>query len=535
MFVSYLSPLAPAAVLLLSALILSIILPRLPARWQARPGIQSFGPPVLVGLAVLALFGIRLTMGENATGEGLAMLSGWNFSTAESAAALTVRADVLSLVFLILTLLILLPVTLARPTLTPALTEETNDRRVAGWLVLGAGACVLFVAANGLTIGYAVLIFDLLTAIYWLGRRQTGLSVARLFLGILTATGLALVTVNTGSGILLLGLALWLRLGLYPFIEATLHARWQDYGRLVYLVLSLVVGFYLVIRSLSQPLPGVVQWFVLMTMLLNGLLTWLTDRRASWLTRLTLTEACLILLVAPLAKGVMIAYAVGLILSLVALWLTPRLGKPQLTERGWPWPYLPAVGATLTLAGLPFSLGWLVRSTIYQSLFLSASTTLTIVVILAEGLALSGLVRYWLMLGQSEPEDGRWSVAGIVTMVPFLIPGLGPFVLAAITQTELPTTDFDQPPGVWIAITMTVAGAAGLGYFRPQMLNRLKVPPAILAELVRLRWLLTWLEEVLNWADKAVLRVRVFFEGQHYMGWALFAALVGVLIILLGT
>jgi hypothetical protein len=78
-----------------------------------------------------------------------------------------------------------------------------------------------------------------------------------------------------------------------------------------------------------------------------------------------------------------------------------------------------------------------------------------------------------------------------------------------------------------------VAGAIGLGYFRPLIFNRAQISPSILAEFVQLGWLLHWLEKMLNQTGKMVLRVNVILEGQHYIGWALFTALVGSLIIIL--
>ena len=103
---------------------------------------------------------------------------------------------------------------------------------------------------------------------------------------------------SLGTGVLWLGLALWLRLGLYPFIEANVHARWQDYGGLVYLSLSLTVGIYLLTRVVAAPLVGFLPWLVIIFMLLNGLLAWLSDERPNLLARLLLVEAALVLLVA---------------------------------------------------------------------------------------------------------------------------------------------------------------------------------------------------------------------------------------------
>ena len=66
MLVSYFSPLAPAAVLLLGAFILSVVVPWLPKQWRTQRRVQLWGAPVLVGLAGLTLLGTRLTFGPDA-------------------------------------------------------------------------------------------------------------------------------------------------------------------------------------------------------------------------------------------------------------------------------------------------------------------------------------------------------------------------------------------------------------------------------------------------------------------------------------
>ena len=242
----------------------------------------------------------------------------------------------------------------------------------------------------------------------------------------------------------------------------------------------------------------------------------------------------------PLIKEVATAYALGLILSLVALWVTPRLGQPRFAEGAWSWPYLPALTATFTLIGLPFCLNWPAWTVIYQT-FLLENVVIMILVILAEVLALSGLVRYWLLLwrdngAESSKPRQAWlisSAAGIVAMVPFLIPGLAPLILSAIARAELPSVYLAQSTAMLVAIVVIVTGAVGLGYFRTQIIDWLKIFPSAWAELIRLRWLLFWGDKFLSRASKLALRVNVILEGQHYMGWVLFTALVGTLIIIL--
>ncbi|MFN8458569.1 MAG: hypothetical protein U0401_28605 [Anaerolineae bacterium] len=539
MLAAFFSPLAPAAVLLLGAFLLPLVVFQLPLRWRTQPWLRSFGAPGLVGLAIVALLGVRLTFGADAAGQGLETLSGWNFTAAEPV-ALNIRADTLSLPFLMLTSLILLAVTLATPLLAPTRQQEENVSDLAIWLALGASACFLFVSANGLTLIYAVFGFDVLTMFYWLQRGQRHLSLARVFLGVFTAFGLTLATLTPASGLVpgatWLGLALWLRLGLYPFLEATRHTRSRDEHGLTYVGLSVSVGLYVAARVLTKPLPDEIVWLAILLALLNGVLAWLSAQPADFLARLLLVEALLALLMMPLGPGVITAASVGLILSLIVLWLTPRLGQPRLNEGAWSWPYLPALAATLTLVGLPFSLGWLARTTLYGNLFYSGSSALAVILImLAEALAFSGLIRYWFTLWQGDEINERRSLVSIVVMVPFLIPGLALLVLSTMTKTELPPADFNQPLAVWLALLTTLVGAFGLEVLRPRWLSGLGLSAPELAEWVNLDWLLIGLERMLNHLGKFVLRLWVIVEGQHYLGWALLTALVGVLVILLST
>ncbi len=549
---AYFSPLAPVAILLLSAFILPVVMPRLP---EDRALIRDFAAPGLVGVAILSLFGIRLSSDAGVTVEGLELLSGWNFSTAESAAALTIRADALSLSFLIIVLLVLLA-----GTLLGSGEEEKQWLPISGWLVMGAGACLLFVSGNSLTLVYGVMLFDIFSAGYWLGRDHRNLGVARLFLGIFTAAGLMVATLIPSFGgisaILLFGLALWLRLGLYPFIETTAHAHWRSDERLVYLGLSLAVGMYLAIRGISESLPLPIYWLVVITMLLTGLLAWLAEvhqveagdinegvsertdgRRASILVWLILTQSLLILIArvsliaSPMSTGAAIAFAVGLILSLVALWVTPAIGRPRFSRDSWP--YLPAAAATLTLMGLPLTLGWPGFISIYEQVLRIDNLFIILITVLAGGLALSGLVRYWLILGYGHENSDRRTVVGVVAALPFLTPVLAPLILSTMTGIDLSLTSVEISSGILIVMGGTIIGAIGMGYFRPQIIERLNIPVTTVTQLCQLHWLFRWIGRGLDQVGKALLRVRVTLEGQHYLGWAIFAALVGVIILLL--
>lgn len=563
MLVAYFSPLAPAAVLLLGAFILPFVVARVASRRPTTAGLRYLVAAGVVELAILALLGARLALQVEA--HGVEILSEWQFSTADTVRALAVQIDELSLPFSILTLLLLLAAALVAPSLFAGADERSSgDMFIC--LALGAGASFLFVAANGATMSYAILAFDMFAALYWFRRGHYGLAVARLMLGIVTAVELAVATLVLSSGMLpggfLLGLILWLRLGGYPFVEANVYRRHQDNNFLVYFVLSLFVTVYLFVRVPFEPWPDLIRWLIILVMSLNGLLAWLAgssslgagetvgeqavteagtetspavgaDHRPLLLVPLILAQALLILLAVPVAQGVAVAFAAALALSAAALWITPRLGSPSLVEKAWIWPYLPALTAGLTLMGLPFTLGWLTRTSIYRSLLLSAGAGTVLIVALADALALSALVRYWAAMRQDGERDIRRSGVAVLVMVPFLVPGLGPFILSTLINRDLATVDLNQPVWVLGALAGSVIGAIALDYFRPRIIGWLKISPATLTELGYLYWLVPRLAK---WADrisKSLLRIQVIVEGQHYMGWALFIAIVGALIILL--
>ena len=114
--------------------------------------------------------------------------------------------------------------------------------------------------------------------------------------------------------------------------------------------------------------------------------------------------------------------------------------------------------------------------------------------------------------------------------MPFLIPFIAPSVLSSIISADLrPVSSF----GIVLVNVVIIGAALGLGYFRAIILDRLQVSVEPVSQLLQLRWLFHWCESALNQIGKALLRVRVTLEGQHYLGWAIFVALVGAIILLL--
>ncbi len=540
MLVNYFSPLAPAVTLLLGALILFGISPR---QFFYRRPLLVFLAPIIVGVGVLVLLTTRLTLGVDAGGIGLQILSGWDFFSAQSGATLAVRLDLLSLLFIIPISLILFAVILRRSVIlwnggdVSFSDVSTQQVQMAAWLILTVGAALLFVAANGLTLSYTLVIFDALTAFYWWNRRRIDFGLACLFLAFVTVTGLVLQSVGAVQGQTVFYGALWLRLGLYPLWGWRNNEGDSQTDYFIYLLFSVAAGIYLLFRTTAPAVPAALFWLILFTMVVAGIWGWLTATRQRWLISIIVVEGLALLLVHTLNPQIATAYMIGGLLSVTALWHIPGLGKPNFSERAWLWPYLPALGATVTLLGLPQTLVGPVRSAMYSALTGSANVALLLTIALSEALVLSGLVGFWREIWHEKdtPRLG-YSVAGIVVMVPFLIPGLGTFIFASFTGAAFaPNFSASNWLTGWGALVMAMA--LPLGYFAPSIKTWLEpvVGAIIPVSTLSLDDGLLWLENKFSRLGKIVLRIEAWLEGQHYLGWALLVAIIGLIIFFLGT
>lgn len=550
MLIAYFSPWAPAAALLLCAFILPLI-PRFvnKARLTNLEMANRFRGVIVVGLVILVVLTTRL--------DSPTVISQWAFPQTNQLGQLIINLTATDFSLVWLTVWLLLIVVLARTPLRKSVTETLPlEPLPALWLYLTGAACLVLVAANELTLSYAILIFDSGTAIYWFRQDQHNLGMFRLLLAGLTAIGFALAATITAPSLeILIALVIWLRLVLLPFIELTGHPEWLDEGSLLYFGVTLIVG--VTVAQVGGPPMTLFQWLTVGVMGLNGLLIWLSMPLGIAtanlpLERLVFVEVAFLLLIDPLPVTIMVVVTIGLVLSLAALWVTPRLGPLSLTEAR---PYLPAAMATITLLGLPFSLGWLSQTVILQSLFRIDNGILLILAILIQGFTLSGLWLFWQAVWEgphetappsskltaSLPQPGdvdevssspTVGVAGWVAMIPFLIPGLGPISWRFVTQTGERMINFDYSASVYIAVGLSWLIALGLGYFQTDILARLQWSPGVFSHWLTLRWV-SQFSQVMNRVAKMPLRLQIILEGQHYLGWMMFVALVGTLTLLL--
>ncbi|HFB52128.1 MAG TPA: hypothetical protein ENJ48_00415, partial [Anaerolineae bacterium] len=316
---------------------------------------------------------------------------------------LTVRLDGVSTPFLFVPVLLLMATFFGK-----------QVSRHGVLLVLAAGAAAVFVAANGIAFSYALLLFDLLGAVFWFGRGWRGVALARLFLSVFTVSALMFAALFPGNtlGADVFAVALWLRMSLFPFVEINAWSKttFTDAVPMVWTALSTVTGVYAAARFLQQPVPMPVGVLVGVTVLFNAALAWVSDSKREHarikLLRMSITQPGLILLVAPVSAGVAIALGLGYTLALGALWLMPNVGEPDLRERHWLWVYAVPILATLTIVGFPFTFGWISHLRLFTELLQQHRTGILALVVLAEGLGFSVLVPYWrdLLAGNSKHE-----------------------------------------------------------------------------------------------------------------------------------
>ncbi|HEY85261.1 MAG TPA: hypothetical protein G4N96_09150, partial [Chloroflexi bacterium] len=349
-------PLTPAILFMLGALATTLV----PA--QAGDSDKAAKIKSYIGLTVTALvFGnltsriiFRLT---SSTSDPPIIFSPWG--TGDS---LSTRMDGMGVAFLFIPVLLII-----------ASFWPRRAQNYALLLALAGAVGVVFVAANGISFSYALLAFDALGALYWLLRKRPDLALSRLFLAIFTTASLMLsgLTSTAHTGGALLSFALWLRIVAFPFVEIGRMGEWANLrmgefanGReawrmaqirpfanspfansdfMIWLALSTAMGVYVAGRFLTAALPAAMQILTIASILLIAWLAWLGESkdggRQTKLLRMISTQPALALLLAPLSARATITLALGYTLALGTLWLTPRVGRPNFSERHWLWVY----------------------------------------------------------------------------------------------------------------------------------------------------------------------------------------------------
>jgi hypothetical protein len=539
--ISRITPLAPAYLLLLGAVIILTVGPILGPRrryWLA---------VAVSALAVLSLFFVG--SGYPADVQLVRVLAEWLGKP-----ALALRVPPFE-PFLWVVMLSLLAISVAGR----GVIERLRVLDQAMLLALAAAACGVVLAGTYRTLAFALFLFDATAALFALAGRRSGQAVGRLLLGVLSSAvviALAQGTDHLTAYPLALGgffsLTLWLRLGLYPLVEAEAPLDFLPPLRLGWGVINLAVGLYLVLAGVA---PWVA-WLAGVTTLLHGLLAWLEPSRERALAHAGHALAGGILLMAALvtyASGV-VAASMSILAAWVALGLTaPRLSRPDASHPWRLWAYLAPLLATVSLVGVPFTLGWEGRAVLYQLTWEAGAPGALTLAVVAEGAALSVLYRYWRRLlrntptvvepspgsgeirvasaqrkesrGQGNMEAWRWLGASMAA-IPLLIPLVGPrWLLNAAPSASVSTAVGPRSLSTLLGLAGSLLWALFLGYGRRRLLGTMPFSRHALMRVLRLGWLLAGLGRALDTLGRVLLRIRAVIEGEHYLAWAILLAL----------
>ncbi len=534
------TPLAPAYLLLLGAVLILTAGPFLTAHRRYAAVI------VIVALAVIGLFTIGRVFPSDAP--PVRVLAEWLGEP-----ALAVRGVSPFEPFLWILVLSLLAISLAGR----GKIDQPAPRSQAMLFALTATAFVVVLAGTFRTLAFALLLFDGIAALFALSEGRPGWCIGRLLLGAVSSA--AVVAATQGNDSLaaypfdlgaLFGLAVWLRVGLYPLLES--ETSLAPSVSLAWNVINLAVGLHLVSAGLAPWLA----WLAGLTTVFHGVLAWLEPVRERALLHAGHAWAGGILTMAALIGfgPAVLAASVSTLAALVTFSLTPP--GLEAFERDYPQhllAYLPPALATASVLGFPFTAGWEGRGSLYGTTWEAGLPGTLAVVALAEGAALSVLYHTWRTLlprrtveaapgddltqnaDGSQNRDQVWRLVGAALVcIPFLIPVLGPRLLLTTFPYASPAPVPDRSiGGAGLGLVGSLLWAFFLGYGRPHLLNLIPWPADTLARVLRLHWLLRRMGRALDTVARVLLRVRALIEGEHYLAWAiLFALGIGLVIVL---
>jgi hypothetical protein len=409
-------------------------------------------------------------------------------------------------------------------------------------LVLAASAFTTLSAGTFRTLAVTTALFDTLAALWWLFHRRSDRAVGRLALAVLTGAGILTLASGLDRDLIaapglpadpLFSVAVWLRLGLYPLFEAGTPAGAAPPMRHAWLALNLVVGLHLVTIGLGPEML----WPGLVTALLHAALAWLEPRRERALVHAAWALAGTALAAAALGmRGpAVVAGGVTAVMGWLALALTPYhtaypAGRQPSQVLRRLLPYVPLAMATITWAGLPFTLGWLSRGALMQLMWDTRGPQALALIVVTSGAALSVLYRAWqahIPKSVTAPAPSlERSLGATVAATPFLVPVLSIwFVSLATTGGTTPATFDLYGIGAWIGLGGVLLWAIFLGYGRDWLALLDDATRERIVTWLRLDWLLRRAEQLVHAVGRVLLRLRAVGEGEHYLAWALLVAI----------
>jgi multicomponent Na+:H+ antiporter subunit A len=415
----------------------------------------------------------------------------------------------------------------------------------------GAGVAALFASsfiALVVTWGITDILLTLALSHYGpKGVRRAGLS---LFSGILATSALwAAPLLNQAQGISgfldlayfsghsasLLQMAVILRLGLVPlhlWRPIDLETGLAQLMPLV--IIPTLLGFDLLtyLPALTAGLPSTLFALAGVTVLVGGFVAWSeTEERLSITGVLVAETGLAVLAVANTgqqAVAVVIASAIAWALSTTIFALTPGWNRKYF------WRGLPSLLALFSLAGLPATLGFMVRFTAYSGL--EADLPALTIALLGESFVIAALIRLWLWaeprpLPSRRPLEAAYLLIFGLAALTLILSGLSPQFFAGRGQDTMLSslTDLMRQGGVagWAGWALPLVAGVTLFLAGEGLRQRLEASWRGLGALLRLEWVYGLFYMIMRQAAHLIRGTASVIEGEGALLWtAVFLLLI---------
>jgi NADH:ubiquinone oxidoreductase subunit 2 (subunit N) len=282
-----------------------------------------------------------------------------------------------------------------------------------------------------------------------------------------------------------------------------------------------------------------------LALLATALSAWAEQDRRKAIAWIALNQVALAVLAAMAGRQAQAsllwsAISLALGLSLLSFW-TPELKR---AGRYGLWLKAPTGLAIASLMGLPFTMGFVGRATLYRSLLALDRPYLWGLSMVADAVLFAALFRMGSALLSDllgETASSEWTTWGphlagvIVLAVPLVLLGIHPPLASSFTaDVDLPAVAEligQADITLWAVLLLPLVGGYLLHRGQKAVLEGYATFWKSLAALLRLDWLYYWLWKV-GWGSGAVLRgLAQVTEGEGYLGWALLLAFIAFLLL----
>jgi multicomponent Na+:H+ antiporter subunit A len=331
----------------------------------------------------------------------------------------------------------------------------------------------------------------------------------------------------SGSSATLFQIAVILRLGLVPlhlWRPIDLDASLAETIPLV--VIPTLLGFHLLtfLPALTTGLPSVLFALAALTALVGGFMAWSESDERSSLAGVWVAETGLAVLAVAnagrQAVAVAIAAAVAWALGVTLFSLTP----------GWSgrrfWRGLPSFLALLSLLGIPPTLGFVVRFTVYSGL--EADLTALATALLGETLLVAALIRLWFWaepraLPSQRPFELLYlAIFGVAALL-LMVAGLSPESFVGRTQNsallELRALMAEGGVTGWAGWALPIVAGMTLFLAGEGLRQRTEGGWRGLGALLRLEWLYGILFVFIRWIGALMRGMANLAEGEGALLW----------------